>query len=57
MPKLIDQKRKDLEKVLSPAQRDKLLFEQAKEQASFRPELSDSFKQSNDNFFECNGSF
>ena len=45
VPKLIDQKRKHLEKNLSAVQHDKLLFEEAKE-ASFRRELSDSLKQS-----------
>ena len=54
VPKLIYQKRKHLEKNLSAAQRDKLLFEEAKKEASFRRELSDSLKQSNDNFSESN---
>ena len=54
VPKLIDQKRKHLQKNLSAAQRDKLLFEEAKKEASFRRELGDSLKQSNDNFSESN---
>ena len=57
VPKLIDQKRKHLEKNLSAAQRDKLLFEEAKEEASFRRELSDSLKQSNDNFLKAMDNF
>ena len=55
--KLTDQKRKHLEKNLLAAQRDKLLFEEAKEEASFRRELSDSLKQSNDNFLKAMDSF
>ena len=57
VPKFIDQKRKHLEKKLSVAQRDKLLFEEAKEEASFRQELSDSLNQSNDNFLKAMDSF
>ena len=57
VPKLIDQKRKHLEKNLSAAQRDKLLFEEAKEEVSFRRELSDSLKQLNDNFLKAMDSF
>ena len=57
VPKFIDQKRKHLEKKLSVAQRDKLLFEEAKEEASFRKELSDSLNQSNDNFLKAMDSF
>ena len=57
VPKLINQKRKHLEKNLSAAQRDKLLFEEAKEEVSFRRELSDSLKQLNDNFLKAMDSF
>ena len=57
MPKLTDQKRKHLEKNLSAAQRDKLLFEEAKEEYSFIRELSDSLKQSNDKFLKVMDSF
>ena len=57
MPKLTDHKRKHLEKNLSTAKRDKLLFEKAKEEASLRRELSDSFKQSKDNFLKAMDSF
>ena len=53
VPKLIDQKRKLLEKHLSVAQRDNLLFEETKEEDPFRRELSDSLKQSNDNFLKA----
>ena len=53
VPKLIDQKRKLLEKHLSVAQRDNLLLGEAKEEAPFRRELSDSLKQSNDNFLKA----
>ena len=41
VPKLTDQKRKHLEKNLLAARHDKLLFEEVKEEASFRQELSD----------------
>ena len=57
MPKLTDHKIKHLEKNLSTAKRDKLLFEKAKEEASLRRELSDSFKQSKDNFLKAMDSF
>ena len=42
---------------MSAAQADKLLFEEAKEETSFRRELSDSFKQSNDTFLKAMDSF
>ena len=38
---------------MSAAQRDKLFFEEEKEDASFRRELTDLFKQSNDNFLKA----
>ena len=38
-------------------QRNKLLFEETKEEASFRQELSESFKQWNDNFLKATNSF
>ena len=57
MPKLTDHKRKHLEKNLSTAKRHKLLFEKAKEEASFRRESSHSFKQSKDNFLKAMDSF
>ena len=57
VPKLIDQNRKHQEKKLSAAKRDKLLFEEAKEEASFRRKLSNLFKQSNDKFSKAMNSF
>ena len=42
---------------MSAAQADKLLFEEAKEETSFRRELNDSFKQSNDTFLKAMDSF
>ena len=53
VPKLIDQKESSQKKNSLVAQHDKLLFKEVKEQASFQRELSDSFKQSNDNFLKA----
>eukprot|EP00794_Sanderia_malayensis_P014422 gene14422-biopygen11518 len=46
VPKLIDNKRKHLEKALSAAQRDHMLINEAKEDTKFRKELAQSMKQS-----------
>ena len=50
VPQLIDNKRKHLEKTLSAAQRDKMLFEEAKEDAKFRKDLTESVKESSATF-------
>jgi hypothetical protein len=50
VPQLIDNKRKHLEKNLSAAQRDKMLFEEAKDDAKFRKELTESLKDSSATF-------
>jgi hypothetical protein len=48
--KLIDNKRKHLEKNLSASQRDQLLVNQAKEDSKFRKELADAMQQSKVSF-------
>ena len=46
VPKLIDNKRKHLERTLSARQRDALLLEEAKEDKTFRKDLTDALKDS-----------
>lgn len=46
VPKLIDNKRKHLEKRLTPAQRDQKLLEATKEDACLRKEMMDCFRES-----------
>ena len=53
VPKLIDEKRKHLEKSLSSKQRDQLLLREAREDATFRKDLCDSIRQSNDQFADA----
>ena len=53
VPKLIDEKRKHLEKSLSSKQRDQLLLREAREDAPFRKDLCDSIRQSNDQFADA----
>ena len=50
VPKLIDEKRKHLEKSLLSKQRDQLLLREAQEDARFRKDLCVSICQSNDQF-------
>ena len=50
VPKLIDNKRKHLEKSLSAAQRDQLLIKEAKEDAQFRRDLAEAMRQSTESF-------
>lgn len=50
VPKLIDSKRKHLEKKLSAAQRGKLLIKEAKEDALFRKELPEAMQESTESF-------
>ena len=45
VPKLIDKKRKHLEKTLSAAQRDALLLTEAKEESKFRKDLADATRE------------
>ena len=50
VPKLIDNKRKHLEKSLSAAQRDKILLDEASEDTKFRKDLSQCMSRSNESF-------
>lgn len=50
VPKLIDNKRKHLERKLSSAQRDQLLLQESKEDANFRRELSEAIRESTVSF-------
>ncbi|XP_046843506.1 uncharacterized protein LOC124437579 [Xenia sp. Carnegie-2017] len=50
VPRLIDNKRKHLERQLSAAQRDQLLLKEAKEDAQFRKDMTDAIKQSDVTF-------
>jgi hypothetical protein len=45
VPKLIDDKRKHLQKTLPARQRDALLLEDAKEDKLFRRDLTDAFRE------------
>ena len=47
VPKLVDNKRKHLERNLSVAQRDRMLFNEAKEDAQFRKDLVEAMRESN----------
>ena len=53
VPRLIDEKRKNLEKGLSARQRDQLLFKESKDDAAFRKELCESIRQSNEQFADA----
>ena len=50
VPQLIDNKREHLKKALSAAQRDKMLLEEAKEDARFRKKMTESMNQSSITF-------
>ena len=50
VPRLIDNKRKDLEKNLSAAQRDQLFMKEMKNKAKFRKEFLQIVRESNDCF-------
>lgn len=52
IPRLVDNKRKHLEKTLSAAQRDKMLLDKAKEDALFRKDIAKAMKESNKTFSE-----
>ena len=51
VPKLIDSKRKHLEKKLSEAQRDELLIKEVKEDGLFRKELAEAMRESTKSFY------
>ena len=50
IPKLIDDKRKHLERKLSAAQRDQLLLKEAKEDAQLKRDIAEAIHQSNESF-------
>lgn len=50
VPKLINNKRKHLQKKLSAAPRDELLIKEAKEDAIFQKELVDTMRDSTESF-------
>ena len=51
-PKLIDNKRRHMERQLSAAQRDQLLLNEAKEDAQFKRDIAEAIRQSNQTFAE-----
>ena len=51
-PKLIDNKRRHMERQLSAAQRDQLLLNEAKEDAQFKRDIAEAIHQSNQTFAE-----
>ena len=52
IPRLIGNKRKHLEKILSAAQRNQLLLQEAKDDVQFRKTLAETLKESNQVFAE-----
>ena len=50
IPKLVDDKRKHLERKLSAAQRDQLLLKEAKEDAQLKRDIAEAIRQSNESF-------
>lgn len=53
VPKLIDNKRKHLQRQLSAAQRDKLLLQESKEDSQFKRDVVDAMKQSDKTFADA----
>eukprot|EP00794_Sanderia_malayensis_P013451 gene13451-14832_t len=51
-PKLIDNKRRHMERQLSAAQRDQLLLNEAKEDSQFKRDIAEGMRQSNQTFAE-----
>ena len=52
IPQLIDNKRKNLERNLSAAQRDQLLFKEARDDSQFRKDMADAMRESTKCFTE-----
>ena len=50
VPKLIDEKRKHLQKKLSAAERDRIFLDESREDAQFKRDLADAIRQSNEVF-------
>ena len=53
-PKLIDNKRKHMERQLSSAQRDQLLMNEAKEDSKFKRDMAEAIKRDICNFYAAN---
>ena len=52
VPQLIDNKRKNLERNLSAAQRDQLLVKEARDDSRFRKDMADAMRESTKSFTE-----
>jgi len=50
VPKLVDKKRRHLERNLSSAQRDKMLIDEAKQDSQFRKDLTEAMRESSKTF-------
>lgn len=53
VPKLIDNKRKHLERQLSASQRDQILINESKEDSEFKKNIAEAIRQSNETFGQC----
>ena len=53
VPKLIDEKRKHLQRKLSASQRDEILIGEAREEKLFKKEIAESLKNSTESFAEA----
>ena len=53
VPKLIDNKRKHLERQLSASQRDQILINESKEEAQFKKDIAEAIRQSNQTLGQC----
>ena len=53
VPKLIDNKRKNMERQLSAAQRDQLLLQESREDSQFKRDIAEAMRQSNQTFSNC----
>ena len=57
IPQLIDNKRKHLERNLGAAQRDQILFKEARDDAHFRKEMTEAMQESTKYFTESINTF
>ena len=53
IPKLIDNKRKHLERQLSASQRDQIFINESKEEAQFKKDIAEAIRQSNQTLGQC----
>ena len=53
IPKLIDNKRKHLERQLSASQRDQILINESREEAQFKKDIAEAIRQSNQTLGQC----